>query len=144
MRQSTGKRSGVLGALVIGALAVAAGSAFAQSHGAPPPPRGSIPPGTGWFCFEDPQPTGGSVFNCDRTLPACERLRSNRHANGEAVGTCGPDGVAYCFAFRDNMQHPPAAQHYCTRTAVQCDAMHTQLLGSGPLFSNISGCAEFH
>jgi hypothetical protein len=77
-------------------------------------------------------------------MAACARLRANRHAQGEDVGTCAASPVASCFAYRDGMQRPPAQQHYCAQTTAQCNAMRVQMEGSGAIYSNITACAEFH
>lgn len=141
MRKSStsGRQRGSLAA-GFALLAVAAGSAFAQSR---PPARGAIPPGTGWLCFEDPLPRGGSAFTCDRPMRACEQLRSARHAAGENVGTCASEPAASCFTYRDNTRRPPTLAHYCARVPAQCLAMRTQVEGSAPMFTDVSACAEF-
>lgn len=130
-------------ALVALASALAAGAVAAQS--ARPLDRRAIPGGRGWMCFEDPLPTGGATHTCDRPARACEQLRAQRRANGEATGGCVASPAAFCVSYTDHMEHRPARRHACNQTAAECAALRARLVASAaqmPVYTEISECGE--
>src|SRR6478735_6863284 len=83
--QKRGRQPSVRKALVLAMAAaalVAGGLAFAQTA--------RVPPGHGWFCFEELTASGSTSMSCDRPQRACERLRTQRRAAGEPAGACVP------------------------------------------------------